>query len=323
MPKPLDFTKMLSKQLDKIVTSLSPENLKATLSTLREIFDNTIQHANDDKYHQIKLANKTFISKVWRYPVCEELMKMSGWVVEDDHVRLRDDSHVHITSQLRESLSEQKYIDQTQVVSSGNGITSYSIDKYETVISAVLNGDIFEIRNLLKPCNISNTGKIHCENGYSANLLYSAILSQTIDVVDLLMKEYSVNPYVADEDGELIALGVCTIAPESFIISFLKTCGVQVSFTAPENGITLLHYAVSASCFYVVCFLIEECGADVNICDDEMNTPLHTAYMYGHTHIAQYLIQHGADVTAVNANGYLPFDFIDGVSQAIAVSQTI
>ena len=29
-------------------------------------------------------------------------MKMSGWVVEDDHVRLRDDSCVQIVSQLLE-----------------------------------------------------------------------------------------------------------------------------------------------------------------------------------------------------------------------------
>jgi len=82
---------MLSAQLSAFLT---PEDLEATLSTLRKIFDNIIQHPNDDKYRQIKLANKTFSSKVWRYPACEELMKMSGWVVEDDHVRLRDDSQI-------------------------------------------------------------------------------------------------------------------------------------------------------------------------------------------------------------------------------------
>ena len=54
---------MLSKQIDKIITSLSPEDLEATLSTLRKIFDNIIQHPNDDKYYQIELANKTFSVK--------------------------------------------------------------------------------------------------------------------------------------------------------------------------------------------------------------------------------------------------------------------
>jgi len=92
--------RQLEQQLDTIVAALSPEDLDTTLSTLRKIFDNIIQHPNDDKYRQIKLANKVFCSKVWRYPACEELMKMSGWVIEDDHVRLKDDSHVHIVSQL-------------------------------------------------------------------------------------------------------------------------------------------------------------------------------------------------------------------------------
>ena len=92
--------KTLSRQLDKVVTSLGPDDLKATLSTLVKIFDNIAQHPNDDKYRQIKLANKRFSNKVWRHRVCEELMKMSGWVVEDDHVRLKDESCVHVVSQL-------------------------------------------------------------------------------------------------------------------------------------------------------------------------------------------------------------------------------
>ena len=87
---------MISKQLNNLVTSLSSKDRKATLSTLKKIFNNIIQHPNDDKYRQINLTSKTFTSKVWQYPAGEELMKMSGWVVEGDHVRLRDDSCVQI-----------------------------------------------------------------------------------------------------------------------------------------------------------------------------------------------------------------------------------
>ena len=54
---------MISKQLDELVTSLSPEDREATLSTLRRIFDNIIQHPNDDKYRQIKLTDEAFSSK--------------------------------------------------------------------------------------------------------------------------------------------------------------------------------------------------------------------------------------------------------------------
>ena len=100
----VDLKTSLSQQLNKIVASISPEDVETTLSTLRKIFDNIIQCPNDDRYRQIKLANKTFNSKVWRYSACEKLMKMSGWVVVNDHVRLKDDSHVHTVSQLLESL---------------------------------------------------------------------------------------------------------------------------------------------------------------------------------------------------------------------------
>ena len=67
-----------------------------TLSTLKRIFDNIIQYPNDDKYRQIKLTGKTFSSEVWQHPAGEKLMKMSGWIVDNDHVRLRDESSVQI-----------------------------------------------------------------------------------------------------------------------------------------------------------------------------------------------------------------------------------
>ena len=184
---------MLSKQLDKIVSSLTPEDVKATLLTLRKIFDNISQHPNDDKFCQIKLANKIFSSKVWRYPACEELMKISGWVVEDDHVRLRDESHVHIVSQLLESLGGQEDV---QIIPTGNSITKHSIAEYESIFSAVINGNIPLIKHLLKPCNISLAGMIYCENGSSTNLLSLAIFVQEINVLELIVNEHSVDPYI-------------------------------------------------------------------------------------------------------------------------------
>ena len=98
----------LVEQFRKLSASLTPQDLDATLSTLKRIFDNIIQHPNDNKYRQIKLTSKTFSSKVWQYPAGEELMKMSGWVVEDDHVRLIDDSCVQILSQLLGGKLEKK-----------------------------------------------------------------------------------------------------------------------------------------------------------------------------------------------------------------------
>ena len=90
-------------QLDKLLITLSPSDQAATLSVLKKIFNNIVQHPDEDKYRQIKLTNEVFSNKVWQYPAGEELMKMSGWVVEGDHVELRNDSYAQtllaITSQ--------------------------------------------------------------------------------------------------------------------------------------------------------------------------------------------------------------------------------
>ena len=83
-------------QVDELIENVSIEEQVATLSTFKKIFDNVIQHPNDDKYHQIKLTNKIFSNKVWQYPAGKTLMTISGWIVEDDHVRLQDASSVLI-----------------------------------------------------------------------------------------------------------------------------------------------------------------------------------------------------------------------------------
>ena len=87
---------MLSQQLDKVVEALSPPEQVGTLSTLRTIFNNIILHPNEDKYRQIKLTGKTFSTKVWQYSGSQELMKMTGWKVESDHIILKDDSQIQV-----------------------------------------------------------------------------------------------------------------------------------------------------------------------------------------------------------------------------------
>ena len=78
-----------------MVATLSLQKKEAIFSTLKTIFSNIIQHPNDDKYCQINLTSKTF-SKVWQHPGSDELMKLSGWVVEGDHIRLKDDSQTEV-----------------------------------------------------------------------------------------------------------------------------------------------------------------------------------------------------------------------------------
>ena len=307
--------RMISEQLNNLVTSLSPKDQEATLSTLKRIFDNIIQHPNDDKYRQIKLTSKTFASKVWQYPAGEELMKMSGWVVEGDHVRLIDGSCVQIVSQLLKSL----------LSSSATGVAPFPDDEFQVLIKALYNGDITCIQKLLKVSHISPNGRIYSESGSSLNLLKAATIAQQLDIVKLLLTDYSMDPYVVSMIGISwpFIVNIFHYAPQSFIIAIMKHCGVKTDFKTTE-GFSLLYIAVMYNCFDVVSFLLEECsGIDVNVTtdDDYLDTPLHLAYLCGHTQIAQYLIQHGADVYAVDNDGHTPYEYIDGEPNAIKNSE--
>jgi len=287
------------------------------LSTLRRIFDNIIQHPNDEKYHRIKLAGKTFSSKVWQYPAGEESMKMSGWVVEGDHVKLRDDSCVQIVSQLLKSM----------LCSSATGVVPFPDDEFQVLITAFYNGDITGIQKLLKLSHISPDGRIYSNSGSSLNLLFTAIIAQQIDIVKLLITGYSVDPYyVSCDDDRPLSYAVLYFAPQSFTIEILKYCGTKTDFKSDRfPNFSLLHHAIIANCFDVVHFLLEECSdLDVNIAEDNtLVTPLHLAYLYGHTQIAQYLIQHGADVYAVDSEGCTPYEYIDGDPDLVKDSEYI
>ena len=308
--------RMISKQFNNLVTSLSPKDQEATLSTLKRIFDNIIQHPSDDKYRQIKLTNETFTSKMWQYPAGEELMKMSGWVVEGDHVRLRDDSCVQIVSQLLKSFFS----------SSATDVVPFPDDEFQVLIKALYNGDIACIQKLLKVSHISPNGRIYSESGSSLNLLKAATIAQQLDIVKLLLTDYSMDPYVVSISDDMSVPYIeymFYIVPQSCIIAIMKHCVVKTDFKT-EGGDSLLHIAVTYNCYDVTYFLLEECsGLDANITTDDnyLYTPLHLAYLYGHTQITQYLIQHGADMYAVDSDGCTPYEYIDGDPDAVDTSE--
>ena len=299
----------IRNKLDKLITSLSAKEQEATFLVLRKIYDNIIQHPNDDKYCQIKLTDEMFTSKVWQYPAGEELMKISGWVVEGDHVtelRLRDDSCVQIVSQLLNRF----------ISPSATGVVPFQVDEFQVLIKALYNGDIACIQKLLKVSHISPNGRIYSESGSSLNLLPTTTIAQQLDAVKLLLSDYSVNLYYISIANNLSVSYFETIfyyAPQSFIVSILKHCGVTAGYKV-RTSLSIFSLAVITNCFDVICFLLEGSydSRDVNATDDSMRTHLHLAYLYGHTQIAQYLIQHGADVCAVDSDGHTPYEYIDG-----------
>ena len=278
------------------------EDIEATLSTLRTIFDNIIKHPKNDKYCNIKLTDKKFTSNVWQYPDGEELMKLSGWEVEDDHLRLKDDSCVQIVSQLLKSF----------LSSPAAYRVPFPDDKFQELSKAIKNGDVACIENLLKGSHVSPNGEIYTENR-SLNLLHAATSVEQIDIVKLLLTDYSVDPYFTSEDVPLCyTVEIFFYAQQSFILEVLKYCSVPADFKTVQ-GLSLLHIAIIFNRTNVISFLLEEySGTDVNATDKKLRTPLHMAYLCRRTEIAQYLIKHDADVLAVDSNRCIPHDYIDG-----------
>ena len=321
----------ISEQLRKLITSFrNSEDRDATLSTLRRIFDNIIQHPNDDKYRQIKLTSKTFSNKVWQYPAGEELMKMSGWVVEDDHVRLRDDSCVKTVSNLlvlKEGelnnimqpsqcspkipstiLGERKRVN-TDLTGSNHFI--FTDDKTcASIFSTIINGQGLKFKEIIKqydPCFIQNVRVT------SVPLIALAFEARQIGIARILVREYGVDTNSLDKEGRPFFIQLFTGCDstelcQALIIQFFKEFEVDIEY---KFDVKPLHYAVLHKLFTVVKFLVEDCKVDVNCMSNLIigGTALHMAYGIGEKNIAQYLIEHGADQDAIDGNGSKPKDY--------------
>ena len=319
----LETTQMLSKQLEKVIASLDPDDRRATLTTMKDCIKNILQHRNDDKYRQIKLANKTFNSKVWRYPACKELMKMSGWVVEDDHVRLKDDSHLHIMSDLLNIAYRRECPKQ---LPNQSGVLSS--EQFQALMAAVLGEDIVKVDGLLEKCGISDAGRVHCVDGCSVNLLFAAIVTQQIELAQLLFDHYDVDPYEIDTfsaaDPKPCVYAMFEHASDEFIIEMLSVMP-YINVCSTYDGYTILHAATMANSIDVISFLT---GNDFNFKlttpDDYLGcTPLHTAFLSGNTSIAQCLMDAGANTSMKDVGLCTPLDYQLGDPKVIADSQHI
>ena len=323
----------LSEQLRKLLVFFAnPKDREATLSTLKRIFDNIIQHPNDDKYRQIKLTDETFSSKVWQYPAGKEFMKMSGWVVEDDHVRLRNDSYVQIVSNLlvlKEAelnktimqpsqctpkmpltiLDERKRVN-TDVTGS-NHFTFSDDETRQSILLAIVFGQGAIFKEIIKqydPYFIQNVLVT------SITLIETAFFNRQIGIARILVREYGANVNIVDKTGCPCVLQLfhgcdSTESCQALIIEFIKEFEIDVD--KYRYVAKALHLAVLHKLFTVVKFLVEDCKVDVNCTSTLYNdgTALHMAYGIGEKNIAQYLIEHGADQDAIDGNGNKPKDY--------------
>ena len=83
-----------------------------------------------------------------------------------------------------------------------------------------------------------------------------------------------------------------------------KKCGFDVNYVFKDSSkeFTLLHFAANFGDTNVTKLLLEE-GANIDIKDQNKNTPLHLAASNGHTDIAKLLLEKGSDLSVVNKEG--------------------
>ena len=309
----------LAKQLDALVMSLEIHNQEATLSTLKRIYDNIIQHPNDDKYRQIKLTDKTFSNSVWLYPAAVELMKKSGWVVESNCVKLRDDSCIQIVAELLESVCKRnshKWLLCKQPFSdcAARVITGLNDDQLG-ITQAIGSGDGKLLRKVLDKYDVSVIKEIKLGSNACVHIITAVLLFRQIGIARILAIEYGVDFNEVDGTGcpyyatLFEHAGDSSDSAQSLMIELIKELKLDVA--AHYQRVPALHYAVLLKLDNVLKFLVEEYQVDINSVSVNLNrsTCLHVAYSMEQENIIKYLIEHGADQDVLDEDGRKPSDY--------------
>lgn len=130
--------------------------------------------------------------------------------------------------------------------------------------------------------------------------LHIAVSSGNIEMVRLLVEEYSVDPnQVADSSFSSKTRGrfplhIATTVGDLGIVNFLLDSGADI-FAIDIGGVTPLHLAIQYSHTSVADMLIKNMGARVHVRDKNGTTPLHVAARYGQDAIISRLLFLGRD----------------------------
>ena len=86
------------------------------------------------------------------------------------------------------------------------------------------------------------------------------------------------------------------------IMQLLLERGASIDMWCPSSAVPLHHFASREGRADVIRLLLQY-NAEVNATDDANYTPLHHASIFGHTVVAQILLENGADINAVSNYG--------------------
>lgn len=148
---------------------------------------------------------------------------------------------------------------------------------------------------------INNGAFIDVQSGLGETPLTIAVAQGFREIVSLLL-ESGANPNLAGLHGET-ALHIAAASGDEFIANLLLKYGAFVNATE-DVGDAPLHWAVRESHEKVISVLLKHPEVDVNLANEDGETPLHLAASFGETSIAELLLSTGADAEIRNEAGF-------------------
>ncbi len=183
----------------------------------------------------------------------------------------------------------------------GNLAVAQTPEQIDSFTKATKFDDVSEVKVLLQagvsPNVVDSKGN---------PMLVVAIRDKSLKVIDLLLKNPSINPNLSNKSGET-PLMIASIEGE---LGVVKTLVLEKKVDVNKTGWTPLHYACSSGRLEVAEFLVAN-GAKVNALSPSETTPLMMAVSSGNDRLIKYLLDNGADLAMRNHEGFSAIDVAD------------
>lgn len=121
------------------------------------------------------------------------------------------------------------------------------------------------------------------------------------------LKDYQIEPNTRIYKGRTL-LHYAILGNNTSIIKALCSSGVNINL-CDDNYNTPLHFAINQNSYVMVKELVQIEGIDLNALGEFDQTPLHRAVIMGNLKIIQLLIESGADVLMVDEKNSSPLDY--------------
>lgn len=188
-------------------------------------------------------------------------------------------------------------LDYSQIINLKN------FDKYSPLHLAASSGDFSTVEFLCK-----HNADVNSLTDNNFTPLHLAAESGNIEIVDYLIKN-GANPKSITKYGSSVLHYASGAAGEShfdLVKHLMKNYGAMefINFQ-DEEKYTPLHEATHSGNLELSKYLIEECGADINLLTKYGNSILHMAAVSGNLNLVKYLIKkHNANVHAIDNDGH-------------------